>query len=128
MLGLPATAPAPQRLVAMERLRAGGRAAEEAAVARLIEYLRRRVRARFDGAAAELTVELPERRAAASGELITLGSYARLRGRAPAGARRFTFFASRSFRGVDLRVDARGERSRQTVEPGAESDPIALQP
>jgi hypothetical protein len=126
LLGIsPATAAA-DRLLRMESLRRGGRAAEQEAIDRLAELLRRRLRVRFDGAAAELAIEFPERRTAASGELTTLGSFVRLGGRAPAVARRFTFFASRSFRGVDLRVVADGQATRQVLEPGAESAPVNL--
>jgi hypothetical protein len=81
---------------------------------------------RFDGVAADLAVDFLERRALPSGELATLGSRARLRGSAPAGARRFTFFASKSFRGVELRIDAAGKPSRQMLEAGEESAPVEL--
>jgi hypothetical protein len=126
LLGIsPATA-AEERMLRMELLRRAGRAAEEEAIGRLAELLRRRLRVRFDGAATELEIEFPQRRAAPGGELATLGAYVRLRGQAPAGARQVTFFASRSFRGVDLRVAIGDRRSRQVLEPGAESAPIVL--
>jgi hypothetical protein len=127
LFGLSPAASVAQRLAAMERLRASGRASEGAAIERLTEFMRRRLRVRFDGAAAETAVEFPQRRSMPTGELATLGSFVRLRGQAPAEARAFTFFASRSFRGVDLRVALAGARSsRQIVEPGAESAPIAM--
>lgn len=126
LLGVSPATPAAHRLRRMESLRRAGRVAEQEAVDRLAELLRRRLRVRFDGRAAEPAIEFPERRLAASGELTTLGSYVRLAGRAPPGARRFTFFASRSFRGVDLRVVAGGQPSRQILEPGAESAPVNL--
>jgi hypothetical protein len=127
LVGLSPTAPAAQRLAALERLRAGGRAAEAAAIERFTEFLRRRLRVRFDGVATEAALEFPQRRDMPSGELGTLGSFVRLRGNAPPDARAFTFFASRSFRGVDLRVAvAAADSSRQIVEPGAESAPVAL--
>jgi hypothetical protein len=126
LLGVSPVTPMPDRLLRMESLRRSGRAGEKDAVDRLAELLRRRLRVRFDGVPAELVIEFPERRSAATGELVTLGSYVRLAGRAPAAARRFTFFASRSFRGVDLRVEADGQSSRQILEPGAESAPVSL--
>jgi hypothetical protein len=126
LLGISPATGSTDRLLRMESLRRAGRSAEQEAVDRLVELLRRRLRVRFDGAAAELAIEFPERRTAASGELTTLGSYVRLGGRAPVGARQFSFFASRSFRGVDLRVEAGDRRSRQILEPGAESSPVTL--
>jgi hypothetical protein len=126
LLGMPASTAAATRLSAMEALRAGGRAGEAAALDRLGQLFRRRVRVRFDGTASDLVVEFPERRATATGELVTLGSRARLRGSAPAGARTVTVFASRSFRGIDLRVEVAGKTTRQVLEPGEESSPIDL--
>jgi hypothetical protein len=126
LLGQSAATPAAQRLAGMESLRAAGREAEAAAIERLTEQFRRRVRVRFDGAAATLAIEYPERRAGAGGELATLGSLVRLRAPAPAAARSFTFFASRSFRWIDLRVSIGERRSRQMLEPGEESAPVAL--
>jgi hypothetical protein len=127
LLGLSSTAPASCRLQAMEALRRGGPGAEDAAVERLVELLRRRLRVRFDGEAAAVSIGFPERRESAAGELVTLGPRARLTGAAPGGAGAFTFFASRSFRGVELRVvGAGGAESRQVLEPGAESAPVAL--
>jgi hypothetical protein len=127
LVGLSPTAPAAQRLEAMERLRAGGRATEAAAIERLTEFMRRRLRVRFDGAVSEAAIEFPQRRATPTGELSTLGSFVRLRGLAPPDARSFSFFASRSFRGVDLRVTVAGAgSSRQIVEPGAESAPVEM--
>ena len=126
LLGLSPAAPAPDRLVAMESLRRAGRDAEAAAVARLSELLRRRLRARFDGEAVPFAIAFPDNRDATAGELVTLGGRVRLDGRAPQGARAFTFFASRSFRGVDLRVGVGERRSRQILEPGVESKPIPL--
>ncbi len=88
LLGQSVAMPAAQRLAGMELLRAEGRAAEAAATERVSELLRRRLRVRFDGAAAELVVEYPERRVTVAGELTTLGSFVRLRSRVPAcGAR-----------------------------------------
>jgi hypothetical protein len=126
LLGVSSATGAEERMLRMESLRRGGRAAEDEAIARLVELLRRRLRVRFDGVAADLSIEFPQRRATAGGVLATLGSTVRLRGQAPAGARRLTFFASRSFRGVDLRVEAGGRRSRQILEPGEESAPVEL--
>ena len=126
LLGQSAATPAAQRLAGMESLRAGGRDAEAAATERLTELLRRRLRVRFDGAAAELAVEYPERRTTSAGELATLGSFVRLRAAVPAAARAVTFFASRSFRWIDLRVAIGDRRSRQMLEPGEESAPISL--
>ncbi len=85
LLGQSAATPAAQRLAGMESLRAAGRDAEAAATERLTELLRRRLRVRFDGAAAELAVEYPERRTTSAGELATLGSFARLRARGAGG-------------------------------------------
>ena len=127
LLGLSPAAPAAQRLAAMERMRAGGREGETAAIERLTEFMRRRLRVRFDGATAVFAVEFPQRRSMTAGDLATLGSFVRLSGQAPPEARAFTFFASRSFRGVDLRVAVAGAASRrQIVEPGAESAPVEL--
>ena len=128
LLGVSAATPATQRLAAMEILRAAGAEAQAAATERLTDYLRRRIRVRFDGVAAELDVEYPERRSTGAGakDLATLGSFARLRAKVPGTANRFTFFASRSFRFIDLRAAIGERRSRQMVEPGAESEPIAL--
>jgi hypothetical protein len=126
LLGQSAATPPPQRLAGMESLRAAGRDAESAATQRLTELLRRRLRVRFDGAPAELAVEYPERRTTGGGELATLGSFVRLRARVPVAANEVTFFASRSFRWIDLRVALGDRRSRQMLEPGEESAPIAL--
>ena len=126
LLGLSPVAPASRRLLAMESLRRAGREAEDEAVARLTDLLRRRLRLRFDGEAAPFEIAFPERRATGGGELLTLGSFARLCGTAPAGARAFTFFASRSFRGVELRVRAGDRGSREVLEPGAASAPVDL--
>ena len=126
LLGVSPVTPTAHRLLRMESLRRSGRAGEKEAVDRLAELLRRRVRVRFDGAPAELAIDFPERRTAATGELTTLGPFVRLAGRVPAGARHFSFFASRSFRGVDLRVEADGRSSRQVLEPGAECAPVTL--
>jgi hypothetical protein len=129
LLGLSPAVPATQRLGAMERLRASGRTAETASIERLAESMRRRLRVRFDGAVAEPLVEFPQRRSTPNGDLATLGSFVRLSGRAPVGAREFTFFASRSFRWIDLRIAIAGANSsRQMVEPGAESAPVELPP
>jgi hypothetical protein len=126
LLGMSPAAPPADRLARMETLRRAGREAEAAAVARLEDLLRRRLRVRFDRQQAEVAIDFPERRTMRTGELQTLGPFVRLAGRAPAGARRFTFFASRSFRGVDLHVTASDRRSRQVLEPGAESAPVEL--
>jgi hypothetical protein len=126
LLGQSVAMPAAQRLAGMELVRAEGRAAEAAATERVSELLRRRLRVRFDGAAAELVVEYPERRVTVAGELTTLGSFVRLRSRVPAAAREVTFFASRSFRWIDLRVAIGDRRSRQMLEPGEESEAISL--
>ena len=125
LLGVSAATPATQRLAAMEGLRAAGVEAQAAAIERLSDYLRRRIRVRFDGAAAELEVHFPERRTTGP-DLATLGSFARVRARVPAAAREVTFFASRSFKFIDLRVAIGDRRSRQMIEPGAESKPIVL--
>lgn len=126
LAGQSTATPAAQRLAGMESLRAAGRDAETAATERLTELLRRRLRLRFDDAAADLAVEYPERRTTGAGELATLGSFARLRARVPAAAREVTFFASRSFRWIDLRVAIGDRRSRQMLEPGEESAAISL--
>ena len=128
LIGVSPAASTTQRLAAMETLRAGGAQAQAAATERLTEYLRRRIRIRFDGVAAELEVQYPERRTTGKGDedLATLGSFARLRAKVPPTAREVTFFASRSFRFVDLRVAIGERRSREMVEPGAESAPISV--
>ena len=111
----------------MESLRAGGRDAEAAATERLTELLRRRLRVRFDGAAAELAVEYPGTADHRHGRAGDAGQLRRaVRARLPAAAREVTFFASRSFRWIDLRVAIGDRRSRQMLEPGEESAPIAL--
>ena len=125
LLGVSAATPAAQRLAAMEVLRAAGAEAQTGAIERLTDYLRRRIRLRFDGVAAELEVQFPERRTTGA-DLVTLGSFARVRARMPEAAREVTFFASRSFKFIDLRVAIGDRRSRQMVEPGAESAPISL--
>ena len=126
LLGQAAATPAEQRFAGMESLRAAGRDAEEAATGRLTELLRRRLRLRFDGAAAEPAIEYPERRTTGAGQLATLGSFVRLRVPVPSAARDVTFFASRSFRWIDLRAAIRDRTSRQMLEPGEESAPISL--
>jgi hypothetical protein len=126
LLGQSAATPLAQRLAGMESLRSKGREAEAAAIERLSEHFRRRVRVRFEGAAAALAIEYPEQRSGAAGELTTLGSFVRLRAAVPAAARAFTFFASRSLRWIDLRVTIGERRSRQMLEPGEESGPVAL--
>jgi hypothetical protein len=126
MLGLSPAATLADRLLAMERLQNTGDGAQQAAIERLAALFRRRLRVRFDGAPAAFAVEFPALRRTASGELSTLGGRVRLHGAVPPGAGAVTFFASRSFRGVDLRVVAGGGRSRQILEPGEESAPIAL--
>jgi len=126
LLGLSPAAQALSRVLAMERLRREGRAGEAAAVARLGDLLRRRLRLRFDGEPAAFEISFPERRTLPGGDLVTLGPRVRLRGATPSGARAFTFFASRSFRGVELRTVAGERASRQVLEAGAESAPVAL--
>jgi len=115
------------RLEAMERFRALDSELQAAAVERLEEFLKRRVRARFDGRPETFSVSFPQRRQIGTG-VLTLGSTARLSGQVPTGAARFQFFASRSFRSVDLRlVSATGEeRLRFLLQPGEESPEVDL--
>lgn len=101
----------------------------------LRELFRKRVRLRFDGAAAAATLSLPELDLPPpldGAPRSYFGTTARLSARVPDGAQTFTFWASRAFRPVHLQIlDERGGRPgaaalRQTLAPGEESAPYSL--
>ena len=114
-------------------IRSLGPAERDALPGRLQELLTRRVRVRFDGAAAPFAVEFPERAsdpaavAVAPGATV-FGLTARLTGRVPPGAREATFWASRAFPPVNLTVvqDPAAAPARFVLQSGEESPPIAL--
>jgi hypothetical protein len=113
-----------------ERIDALDAGAREELVVSLEELLKRRLRVRFDGTLAPFDVSLPQRSSsrAAEGLPSSLGHVARLSGRIPAGAREATFFASRSFPPVRLRVtrEASAETQTDLLQRGAESRAFAL--
>lgn len=95
----------------------------------------RRVRVFFDGERAPFTVSFPDHgTAAAEAPAVptVLGLTARLEGEIPAGARDFTFRASRSFPPVALTILEEGSHLpgdagvRQLLEAGGDSDPYRL--
>lgn len=93
--------------------------------------LRKRLRVRFDGADAGFDVSFPALGVGMShaSEIPTVfGVTARMTGAVPAGAREFSFWASRSFNAVHLTIRREGseEVERQVVGVGAESRPYAL--
>jgi hypothetical protein len=94
---------------------------------RLRSLFERRVRVYFDGEATDFVVRFPDREEGtldpAWGEA-SLGIRARLSGRAPEGAQRFAFRASRSFPLVDLRVvRASSEVVTRAILPAGEESP-----
>ncbi|MCZ2401438.1 MAG: HupE/UreJ family protein [Phycisphaerae bacterium] len=91
----------------------------EAAIERLAEFFRRRVRVIFDGTPAELSISFPEHGTplAENAALPTvLGTTARLSGRVPPGARVLVFRASAAFPPVALTIFKHDhERSRREI-------------
>lgn len=96
---------------------------------RLAELLGRRLRVRFDGQMAPFAVSFPERDhpRREGTPPSTLGLTARLEGAVPAGARTVTFFASRAFPPVRLKVIHGDTREPlDLLARGLESRPYAL--
>jgi hypothetical protein len=99
--------------------------AQDELAAKLIDFLSRRLRLRFDGEPAPYTVTFPERghpRPAGAGPSF-FGLVAHLSGRIPKGAKGATFFASRAFPLVRLtwRSATGGTPVEEVLVPGAES-------
>lgn len=97
----------------------------------LRDLFRKRVRLRFDGEAAAASLSLPELDQpppAAGAPRSYFGTTARLSAPIPAGAKSFTFWASRAFQPVHLTVtdERTGRSQRQTLAAGEESAPYAL--
>jgi hypothetical protein len=113
-----------------EQIDALDAAAREELVVSLEELLKRRLRVRFDGTPAPFDVSLPERSTARAADSppSSLGHVARLSGRVPTGARDVTFFASRSFPPVRLRVTREGMAQTQSevLQRGEESRSFPL--
>ena len=124
LLGVSPSSSPQQRVAAMERLRGEQIGVE---LERLRRYLLRRVRVRFDGAAARLEVELPGLRLTPDAEgILTVGNSAVFRGVFPLQAKEVSFFASRSFGSVTLTVASATEGRRQILEPGERSAPFPI--
>ena len=101
-------------------------------IARLRRLFERRIRVRFNDTPVPFVVTFPERGtlAATEAEIPTmLGLTARLTGTVPAGATDVEFFASRAFSDIHLTVVDEGHNvsRRAVLEPGARSDPFALE-
>ena len=105
-------------------------AARERLVAKLEDFLKRRLRVRFDGAPHAFEVALPQRGQPPAPNVApsALGLVARLSGTVPAGAKAVTFAASRSFPPVRLTVTRDGQALGpvEVLELGGESTPVAL--
>ncbi len=114
-----------------ERLRAMTPEQLEGQVEQLRAFFERRVRFRIDGQPADFSVRFPEQGSPAleNAEIPTvLGTTAVLAGVIPEGARDFSFFASRAFPPVHLRVlDEDGaEGALIILEQGERSQPLAF--
>jgi hypothetical protein len=105
-------------------------AARDELAAKLVDFMTRRLRLRFDGAPAPFKVSFPDRgKPGAAGTAPSyFGLAARLTGPVPTGAREATFFASRAFPLVRLvwRSGAPGRPVEEVLVPGALSHPYAL--
>ncbi len=115
----------------VRRLRALSPEELETCARNLKAMLQKRVRVRFDGADAGFEVSFPALGVGMdhADEIPTVfGVTARMTGVVPAGAREFSFWASRSFNAVHLTITREGSDAveRQVLAVGAESRPYAL--
>jgi hypothetical protein len=111
------------------QIRAMPAAAQDELVARTVELFERRLRVRFDDQPAPFEVTFPERGVRPPGvQPSALGLVAQLDGRIPKDARTVSFFASRAFPPVRLRVVGPEGRARpvEVLERGETSRPVPL--